>query len=118
MNTLENNKLITEFMELPFITEDGETNYIKDLIHVPDYELSYHEDWNWLMEVVEKIENWENGQYYIIHSMYFNKRNISIKAECNRDFKNIDIFYNEGEKIQAVYKACVEFIKWYNAQNS
>lgn len=103
MNTIENNKLITEFMELPFITEDGETNYIKDLIHVPDYELSYHEDWNWLMEVVEKIKEVSKG------NMFSNENMKRVEL-----FKNINIFSKKEE----IYNSCVEFITWYNLQNS
>lgn len=66
--------------------------------------LSYHSDWNWLMEVVEKIESLGND--VLITTNY------------------VKIIFDEGEqeilinevniKIQAVYDACVEFIKWYN----
>ena len=87
--TTENNKIIAEFM--------GAT-LIKDL--------KYHLDWNWLMEVVEKIESlgykvdiskWGNSQYC---GIYLNGKKIS-GNETNT-------------KIEAVYNASLEFIKWYN----
>ena len=110
-NITENNKLIAEF--LGYIdngcSEDG------FLIHpITNYDveissLKYHEDWNWLMVVVEKIESlgykvdiskWENSQYC---GIYLNGKKIA-GNETNT-------------KIEAVYNACIEFIKWYNNKN-
>ena len=62
--------------------------------------------WNWLMEVVEKIECCD-----FIFSIHHEVANI-FNGECN------ELTYNETTqartKIEAVYNACVEFIKWYN----
>lgn len=123
-NILENNKLMAKFLGAKQYDETDdfiyfdETNNIFSNDTISLKNLKFNTDWNWLMEVVEKIENWEGEQFYIIHSMSFNKRSISIKTESNRVFKNIEIFYNKGEKIQATYKACAEFIKWYNEQKN
>jgi len=53
MNTNENNKLIAEFLDLTYLK-----NYYvhKGNAFNEDY-LLFHSDWNWLMEVVEKIES-------------------------------------------------------------
>ena len=90
MNT-ENNRLIAEFMncENPQAWED-------DL---------YSNDWNWLMEVVEKIESIKGTQIFI--------NGIS----CEIMFKGRVISKHFNTKIEAVYNACIEFIKWYNNQN-
>ena len=105
MKTLENNKLIAEF--LGYIdngcSEDG------FLIHpVTNYDveissLKYHEDWNWLMEVVEKIES-------------LGYRIEIVKHICRIYLSNKEtiIISENTPKIEAVYIACVEFIKWYN----
>ena len=53
----------------------------------------YHADWNWLMEVVEKIE--KVGEKELKFSVEFEK----VKLSSN---------------IESVYNACIEFIKWYN----
>ena len=108
MKTIENNKLIAEF--LGYIdngcSEDG------FLIHpITNYDveissLKYHEDWNWLMEVVEKIES-------------LGYRIEIVKHICRIYLSNKEtiIISENTPKIEAVYIACVEFIKWYNNQN-
>jgi hypothetical protein len=81
-------------------------------------DLQYYTSWDWLMPVVEKIES---GEYAIIHTTYFGKNHVYIRAEHERKFKHIDFWWGEAEsdnkcetKLEATYKAVVEFIKWYN----
>ena len=51
--TTENNKIIAEFMEHKPTFEV----YINDVLTTLERPIkNYHNDWNWLMEVVEKIE--------------------------------------------------------------
>jgi hypothetical protein len=90
--TTENNKLLAEFMGLT----QTEINYY----YFPKFErafrlgdLKFHSDWNWLMEVVEKIER--VGKTEFKFSVEFEK----VKLSSN---------------IESVYNACIEFIKWYN----
>ncbi len=110
----ENNKLIAEFMnlgktEMFFNLKNG--RYVKkenedcDINQVqlylknnkPIVNLYYHSDWNWLMEVVEKIKNIVS----LIEIPYTNEL-IAGLITVNKE---------------AVYNACVEFIQWYNKQN-
>jgi len=100
MNTIENNKIIAEFMGLPMINDEGQINFIKGLKHTPDYELRYHKNWNWLMEVVEKCLIGEAEHYD-------EKANKAI-SEIYESLCNINI--------SATYKSVVEFIKWHNEQ--
>jgi hypothetical protein len=102
--TTENNKIIAEFMgatltkdlQIMYPVYEGDSSYVKDL--------KYHLDWNWLMEVVEKIET---------HGFTFDiKKNWSC---ITRKGEQIIIRWEEDKnKIEAVYNACLEFIKWYN----
>ena len=69
-------------------------------------DLKFHSDWNWLMEVVEKIESIKGTQIFI--------NGIS----CEIMFKGRENRKNINTKIEAVYNACLEFIKWYNEQKS
>ena len=124
----ENNKIIAEFMRLNktkmfFNLKSG--NYVKketddcDIKAVDVYlknnkpitNFYYHSDWNWLMEVVEKIE-----------SISFEEDNfINVTIGCGFDCtiqdahgKLFELSTWEHTKIKTVYNACVEFIKWYN----
>ena len=77
MNTQENNKMIAEFMG---ISIDGEFAYIEDegspLEEVmPINKLNYHTSWDWLMPVVEKIEQVHEGvPQELIHLSLFSTR--------------------------------------------
>ena len=98
MNTTENNKLIAEFMGL--ITEEGkylappidELSTIGMGLYVSLDEMRYHTSWDWLMPVVEEIDHLE------YESERLDKIEMAIKTR----------------QINAVHKAVVEFIKWYN----
>ena len=94
--TTENNKLIAEFMEHKPTFEV----YIDDVLTTLERPIkNYNSDWNWLMEVVEKIESLDI--YYNEYIDYNSSMFASGKIELST-------------KIEAVYNACVEFIKWYN----
>lgn len=80
--------------------------------------MKFHSDWNWLMQVVEKIESL-GVNFWVVK----NKVNLTIVGELaqklnnlyNTEFEGYDFEYYKGNtKIEAVYNACVEFVKWYN----
>lgn len=86
----------TEFFDYAYYMKG--TNYIPNTI-------PFSTNWNLLMEVVEKIET-----KYLV--------DIFGKAVSIHD-KNGDMIVdqsatNSSTKIDAVYKACLSFIKWYN----
>lgn len=111
MNTQENNKLIAEFMGV-YQDDKGYWGFTNTKEHQRWHTdrfvdaTHYHTDWNWLMDVVSKIESlgyWLNkidGDYWIVND--------------NGD-TIIDNTEHSGGII-AVYNACVEFIKWHNKQ--
>ena len=102
LENMDNNKLIAEFM--------GATEVKKDTYKFPNRTglplqigtINYHSDWNWLMEVLDKIEG------------------LGVVVEIRENVCYISPFPNnyiselEQTKLQATYKAVVEFIKWYN----
>ena len=115
---IENNKLLAEFMGFSFI--ERKSKYLVDVkSYLKDESASsykFDSDWNWLMEVVEKIEQ-------------SNKVNTGFSQLCKSKLKNNYHFYLEislhnksdykktteaSSKIEAVYNGCVEFIKSYN----
>jgi len=90
--------------------------------------LRFHDSWDWLMPVVEKIEtivlpkgtfeDWpypENVSISIrIDSCWINVGdNMWSKQVKGREFLDHHN-HKKGTKIQSTYAAVVEFIKWYN----
>lgn len=115
-NITESNKIIAEFLKWKKY-EDGTfespSRFFWEDIHAlmswnsvrhdwKPSDMIFDTDWNWLMEVVEKIESLENNL------------NNETKEEFRQFQKVLSLpIYS---KIEAVYTACVEFIKWYNEQ--
>ncbi len=101
---------------------------------VQSHQFRYHIDWNWIMPVVEEIQ-----KSIFIFPVSLNeltlKRNISqsevtVFEDFNRDHNTWSYWLNlertglrfgssqvYKNKIEAVNKAVVEFIKWYNEQH-
>jgi hypothetical protein len=105
---MTDNKLIAEFLGME-LTTDG----ISQLYYTEDRSLKqipkFHTDWNWLMQVVEKIESFG-------HDVFINTCLCRITDVGLDIFEDIECFVNDNKR-QATYNACVEFVKWYNEQN-
>lgn len=69
--------------------------------------LDYHTSWEWLMDVVEKIE-----------AMGYKFQICRRRAEIKRDVEYLSIILSAKEetKKEAVYSAVYRFIQWYNQQ--
>lgn len=77
-------------------------------------ELKFNESWSWLMPVVEKIEEMD-----IVASFQIEQPTIYIRASSESStFEDIEIDIFNKSKIEAVYEACIKFIKWYNNEKS
>lgn len=94
-------------------------------------DMKFHQSFDWIMPVIEKIEEKKAG--VIIKSQWneFNLRSfyqVSISIEEGEMSKDRKCIYNsrsiyrkntDGDtKIEAIYKAVIEFIKWYNQTKS
>ena len=84
-------------------------------------ELKFHSDWNWLMEVVEKIENTKIKDYGILTNITNDKTYISVYhygegGKWSILISNFNEEYKDFNKIQRTYKAVIEFINFYNNQ--
>ena len=125
-NIVENNKLIAEFMG--FVADksfevklaDGiNTSYYyykDDVVHLPEA-MAYNCSWDWLMEVVDKIESLpdeeNNGAFF------FEIYQDSVSIIFSNDDYIIDLInvMGQGSRINNVYQAVVEFIQLYNKAN-
>ena len=146
----ENNTIIAEFMNFPKITNvrDSESGKYYDyqlpnnfnlileqeiqiesnngwgLVH-QDYvfvrDLIFHSDWNWLMAVVEKIENIKIKDYSISTDITDDKTFINVwhygdGGKWSILISNLNEEYKDFNKMQRTYKAVVKFINFYNKQ--
>lgn len=134
--TIENNKLIAEFMGSKFINDPYKAN--KDDVQLTDFwhwskpengwprdmnidtchemstafmiaNFSYHKSWDWLMPVVEKIE-----------SLNFRVDLTSGYIRITQDHIEIlhrTIIHEDESKLQACYNSLSDFIKWFNTKS-
>lgn len=104
-NIIENNKIIAEFMGYRIIGKGLSHPIFGALGEKGLTLLNYNISWASLMPVVDKIENMD----FVV---------IIKQSECvivnNSGRKPKFIQEVEQAKIEAVYKAVVEFIKYYN----
>ena len=93
---------------------DGDTWYTIE-------QAKFHEDWNWLMPVVEKIEK------MCLHKKGANPKGYSISVMIDGDYCRIQTnaatvndpcyfarIVTDKSKIQCVFEAVCQFIEWYN----
>jgi len=122
---LKGNKVIAEFMGAisnthpwGYLIPDGELNLSFDLFDKKVFsndggsgwkieELKFHSSWDWLMQVVEKIESMLPDGFcvFIQHS------------DCFIEHPDIGISGKSSDKQESTWQACVEFIEWYNEKN-
>ena len=109
---LDGNKLIAEFVSGKMIVENYHGINIIKFPNESIFDLNglkYHSSWDWLMPVVEKIENVLNGEVSVIIS----------EASCGINYCAIySVSVESNTKIEAIWLACVNFIAWYNLQHN
>ena len=102
---MKDNKLIAEFMGVVFHDDDNQY-YSSDGLYI-GLNLQYHTSWDWLMPVVEKIECTKTDDEDNSDSFF----NVMIEVfECNINGRDICICENGNTKLEATYRAVVEFI--------
>src|SRR5690606_17765769 len=108
MNTTENNKLLADFLNELTYNSDGQ---IKEDLK----KLDFHYNWNSLMRVAQRIEQTEtkDGRTFTID---MHKDNVIINQYGK--YNNEIIVTEGGTRIENLYKACIEFVEWYNKEQS
>ena len=90
--------------------------YVKNKKAVPD--LKFHSDWNWIMEVVEKIQTLDRlGGIVMIQQGRC--KITSRMAGDHSVYADVSNYYLQGMKGQkeAVVEAINQFLIWYNKNN-
>ncbi len=104
------NKLIAEFMGIE-IDPVGLTSYdSKGRKRINEVDLEYETSWDWLMPVVEKIESFERT----LVNIYSDATKIWVDDFDSNELFATTMSGNKDDKIGHVYRAVVEYIKWYN----
>ena len=122
MNTqqsiIENNKLIAEFMGLQitadqkaYFIELGDSKYFNTNKGITQNamlinRLRYNSSWDWLMTIVENIES-------LNHWVEIYGVGCYVKPKTTEGYLKA---FNASTKIECVYNACIDFIKWFNTQ--
>lgn len=136
--TIDGNRLIAEFMGFKKVQgkfyggmkDDKENstfpawsdtmNIILDSRNdIPEYGLRFHSSWDWLMPIWFKIQYWYTREFGVLTSVFeISNTGISIKATHTSAFRYAWPITKREVTIEDIYTAVVEFIKWYNNQNS
>lgn len=110
----DGNKLISIFMDQAENTPYSDKGtFIGDTFFLWE-EMRYHELWEWVMPVVEKIEDCKKIDTYGF-SVIIDNWQCKIKSCLSGNYVST-VLHGES-KITAVWRAVVQFIKWFNAQS-
>lgn len=114
---LEGNKQIALFMgftesmsKYSIMSQDKILVYRRGTEIHTDNSLSYHDNWDWIMPVVETIESLGYSTYM------FPRNEITIKENNTISAKNIAKVQHPA-KLTAMFEACVQFVNWYNQKS-
>jgi hypothetical protein len=80
-------------------------------------EAKFHDDWSWLMPVVEKIENMKDDEHCYRFAFRIG-RDFCVIEYNSFNPQAICAYSENGNKILSVWNAIIKFIQWYNKQNS
>lgn len=123
---LEGNKLILEFMEFPVNTKqvqfDSRIYYNVSSLNLPtgitiacEDQFDFNRSFDWLMPVVEKIE-YDLKDTYCFDIKRYGVKVYHLGIKCYETIIYDKVLTDAGanSKIESVYIAVIEFIKWYN----
>lgn len=108
---MTDNELIAQFMGFRL---DG-VEYEHRFAHHPDKgamlinRMKYHESWDWLMPVVEKIDR-------LGFSVTIRRTRTIIETVLTG--RIVESIHPDYSMLNVTYQAVIEFIKWYNTQKS
>jgi hypothetical protein len=116
---LNGNKLIAEFLESWYDTGLEPAYFVKNNEAYGLEDLIFHESWDWLMSVVEKIESIHDDfhGYFGCHIISNGCTISGTKLKPGVVNAYFDQIYSDT-KIQSVWQAVVGFIKWYNKEKN
>jgi hypothetical protein len=129
MDNKTDHELIAEFMGWGIDNSFPDKNHVYRLhgrIETKNT-FKFHESWDWLMPVVEKIAKIVTPENEIIHNgdesrfdSFYPRTFGMLNAETKQFMVRINRFplYQADTLIDAAYQSVVDFIKWHNEQSN
>jgi len=119
MKTIESNKLIAEFIGCKI---KGTMYYFDAPFRytmAEEERLDFHDSWDWLMAVVDKIESTECNYKVLpawgLKPYSVNIGSFGVRIIIDNDFDRHPFKHHvNGTKIEQTYQSVIEFIQWYN----
>lgn len=116
---IEGNKLISEFMGMK--SGDSHKYPLSPWIQSNGNNLEYHSNWSWIMPVIEKIESDSHCNFSISSQIEYidddSKVIIHQDIAVYYDVECIVDLTSKSTKIEALWLAIIQFIKWYNTHH-
>ncbi len=105
MSIIESNKLIAEFMGGKYVPDNEHvfSHFIIDGVVRPPSYVRYNSSWDWLMIVVERINDLNN--VVEIHENHV--------RVVNNERSEVLVDVVAGSMFEAIYQSVVEFIVWH-----
>ncbi len=115
MKTLEQKEKIVKFMNYPKHEKDNEF-YVGLSRYMPLEQLDFESNWNFLIDVIDKIESLKEGNFDVeIGKKGTTINDYSTKFEEKLIITNVtDVSFEN--KIEHAYDAVCKFIDWFNSQ--
>lgn len=120
----EYNKMCAEFLKWEHTSNDGFI-CIETYCHL-DYNsyysgthshLRFHTDWNWIMEVVEKIESTQRSKFSPYTHPAVEVSSLCCSIVFYGNYKQVVAEVIRPTKKEAVVQAVWEFLNWYQQQS-
>ena len=107
------NTLIAHFMDIPSYEWRNYTVFVYESDnHRTHTDLHYHDSWEWLMEVVNKINSFQENGIFTYGVTISPEKCVIERPTRYGDMKN----EHGATLIEMVYLTIVEFIEWYNKE--
>lgn len=105
---IENNALIAKFEGYNEEYVDGERYFTSDynLVFLSEEQLEYHKDWNWLMVVIDSIED--------VYNLKIMSQPTLTAIQLNYKEKHYEFTHSSYSRLECLYNCVIKFINWYN----
>jgi hypothetical protein len=117
LNKEEYNKMCADFMGMQYADERSFNKEAGTWTHSMRSLDSFHTDWNWIMEVVEKIESTQRSKFSPYTHPAVEVSSLCCSIVFYGNYKQVVAEVIRPTKKEAVVQAVWEFLNWYQQQS-